>query len=54
MPTGDGAGKAKIFINRRVREISGLPQIILKFGHRGEYGMLLSWCKKADTSWDPV
>jgi len=37
MPTGVGAGKAKIF-NYRVRGYPGLHLIFLKFGHRNEYG----------------
>jgi hypothetical protein len=37
MPTGVGAGKAKIF-NYRVRGYLGLHLIFLKFGHRNEYG----------------
>jgi len=37
MPTGVGAGKAKVFIYR-VRGYPGLHLIFLKFGHRGEYG----------------
>jgi hypothetical protein len=37
MPTGVGAGKAKIFIYR-VRDYPGLPLTFLKFGNRGEYG----------------
>jgi hypothetical protein len=37
MPTGVGAGKAKIF-SYRVRDFPGSPLIFLKFGHRGEYG----------------
>ena len=37
MPTGVGAGKARIFIYR-VRGYPGLPFIFLKFGHRGKYG----------------
>jgi hypothetical protein len=37
MPTGVGAGKAKIFIYR-VQGIPELPLMFLKFGHRGEYG----------------
>ena len=37
MPTGVGAGKAKIF-NYRVRGYPELHLIFLKFGHRNEYG----------------
>jgi hypothetical protein len=37
MPTGVGAGKAKIF-NYRVRGYPGLHLLFLKFGHRNEYG----------------
>jgi hypothetical protein len=37
MPTGVGAGKAKVFIYR-VRGYPGLHSIFLKFGHRNEYG----------------
>ena len=37
MPTGVGAGKAKIFIYR-VRGYPELHLIFLKFWHRGEYG----------------
>ena len=37
MPTGVGAGKVKVFIYR-VRGYPGLHLIILKFGHRNEYG----------------
>ena len=37
MPTGVGAGTAKIF-NYRVRGSPGLHLIFLKFGHRNEYG----------------